>query len=71
MREFSKARKYRVLGIFVVWVLLLYRVVTTVLEDGYYTSESLMELALLAWIGGLAANELIRHVIFKWKEFRA
>lgn len=59
--------KYRNAAVFVIWALLLYRVGTTVTDDGYYSTASLVELALLAWIGGLAANELIRYVIYRYR----
>lgn len=57
----------RTFAVFVVWALLLYRVSETVLSEGYFTTADLTVLALLAWLGGLLANELIRYIIDRYR----
>lgn len=59
----------RTIALVAVWASLLYSVINMVLS-GSGDPQFLAQLALLAWLGGLVANELIRTAIFKWKEIR-
>lgn len=53
----------RTLSLFVLWALLLFTVISMILRSD--NPLFLAELALLAWLGGLVANELIRWIIFQ------
>ena len=55
----------RTLSLFVLWALLLFTVSSMILQSD--NPLFLAELALLAWLGGLVANELIRWVIFRYR----
>lgn len=55
----------RTFALFVVWALLLYTVVSQIVSSD--DPGHMAQFALLAWLGGLVANELVRWLIFQYR----